>query len=319
MIKNTTLQDILELPPADLKISTAAGGHMAYNHLIIEAPHDKLFVKSYDPSQFTSDLHRQHSLDYLTKEYLYFKYLKTKKYNNIPKRFELINDQILAMDALLIENGWHWRIPKNKNDANQYASDILLALDHLGKIKTPDITLKVDIRSTYEILVNEGWQDIDDQKMKLIKNKIKSCSKKLATDFNINTNDFISNLESLQSVALDTIYNGDFYFSHNDARHSNIAWHPKLGVKVVDWSWAGNAPKNGDSTMFIIDLAKSGHNVKQHLKSHFNYGFALTLIGYWLSHSIVDEHNKKSNVRLHQIASAISAYQLINTAVLDLN
>ncbi len=319
MTKNTSLKDILELPSDLLTVSGAVGGHMAYNHLIIEAPHDKLFVKSYDPNQFTNDLHRQHSLDYLTKEFLYFKYLKTKKYNNIPKRFELINDQILAMDALLIKSGWHWRIPKNKNDADQYTSDVLLALARLGKIKTPDITLKVDIRPTYQILVSEGWQDIDDQKMKLIKNKIKSYSKKLATEFNINTDDFISNLESLQSVALDTAYNGDFYLSHNDARQSNIAWHPELGVKVVDWSWAGDGPKNGDSTMFIIDLAKSGHNVKKHLKSHFNYGFALTLIGYWLSHSIVDAHNKKSNVRLHQIASAVSAYRLINAAILDLN
>ncbi len=319
MIKNTPLQNILDLPPNQLQVSTAVGGHMAYKHLIVTSLHDKLFIKSYDPDQFTSDIHRQHSLDYLTKEYLYLEYLHKKKYNEIPKRFELINGQILAMDALLVENGWHWQTPKNKTNANKYIDDILAALNNLGEIKTPDISAKVDVRSTYEILISEGWYDIDDKKIKKIKSKINSLSGRLATDFNINTDDFINNLDSLQSVALDTKYNGAFYLSHNDARQSNVAWHPEFGVKIIDWSWAGDGPKNGDSTMFIIDLAKSGYNVNKYLKSHFNYGFALTLIGYWLAHSIVNAHNKRSNVRLHQIASAISAYRLINNAVQDLN
>ena len=98
--------------------------------------------------------------------------------------------------------------------------------------------------------------------------------------------------------------------AHNDARQSNIAWHPEQGVRIVDWSWADPAPKNADATMFLIDLAKSGHDVSGHL-ARFNRDYAVILAGFWLAHSTWQARDAGSTVREHQVASAASALELI--------
>jgi thiamine kinase-like enzyme len=101
-----------------------------------------------------------------------------------------------------------------------------------------------------------------------------------------------------------------FYFTHHDLRQANLAWHPQLGVKIIDWSWAGTGRKYSDTTTLLIDLHKSGHDVEKYL-DYFNPDHALTLIGFWLAHSLWPTKSDDDSVRFHQVVSAISAYNLL--------
>jgi len=98
--------------------------------------------------------------------------------------------------------------------------------------------------------------------------------------------------------------------AHNDARQSNIAWHENEGVRMVDWSWADPAPEHADTTMFLVDLAKSGHDVTPYMYS-INKEYLVTLIGFWLAHSIWETRDGSTTVREQQVASAVAAYQLL--------
>lgn len=64
--------------------------------------------------------------------------------------------------------------------------------------------------------------------------------------------------------------------------------------------------------MFLIDLAKSGHDISAY-KHELNQDFAVTLIGFWLAHSTWETRDSNTTVREHQIASASVAFQLLNS------
>jgi hypothetical protein len=97
--------------------------------------------------------------------------------------------------------------------------------------------------------------------------------------------------------------------AHADLRQSNLAWHPTEGVKIVDWSWAGPSSPGLDKTSFLIDLAKSGVDITRYA-NHFDTVHARKLMGFWLGRAI-QPALPGSIVREHQLASAITAFELL--------
>ena len=68
---------------------------------------------------------------------------------------------------------------------------------------------------------------------------------------------------------------------------------------------------NSDTTMFLVDLTKSGIDVSEYLDRYFNPDHAHILIGFWLARALEPPSKSNPEVRLHQLASAITAYNLI--------
>lgn len=310
----TTLKGILELPPELLTVTPADGGHMAYDHLHIDGPHDRLFVKAHDASQFTDDFREKHSRDYLRKEQHYFSHLQAQKYASVPKRTELINDTILAMDAFRIEDRHLWRAPFGEH-FHAYTSSILKALTKLGDITPPSTEYHADINPTYPTFWAEGWNDLSDPKLDQVREKIALFTRQFRPEFHGSAIDLSRNLKDLRDQALLSEAPTDFVLAHNDARQSNIAWNlnTQEDVILVDWSWADLAPRGADTTMFLIDLAKSGHDVSSYMETYFNKDHALTLIGFWLGHGLWNTRDGSTTVRMHQVASAVAAYKLIQS------
>ena len=308
----TKLSEILSQPSELLTISPAIGGHMAYCHLLVDGPNDRLFVKAYDPKQFTDDVRRQHSLEYLHKENSVLGYLSENRYTYIPNRFELIDHKLIAMDAFRSDEGWNWRVPKSKIQKKQYISDVLIALEKLHSIPLPLTDISRNVASTCQVLQQEGWSSINMHSLLKIRQRVDQLSKKFDKRLQSITIDLLDNLDDMRSTAQPMKLPQYLVLSHNDARQANIAWHPDLGVKLVDWSWADAAPEFADSTMFLIDLAKSGVDVTPYLEKYFDKKYALTLIGFWLAHSILPTHNGSDTVRMQQVASATESYNLIN-------
>jgi hypothetical protein len=48
------------------------------------------------------------------------------------------------------------------------------------------------------------------------------------------------------------------------------------------------------------------------MNEYFNENHAPTLIGFWLAHSLWVTHDGSDTVRSHQVASAATAFELIN-------
>jgi hypothetical protein len=289
---------------------------MAYDHLFIDGPRDRLFIKAHDPDQFTDTFREKHSRDYLYKEQFYFDHLRSVGYSAIPERTELIDGTILAMDALRIEDNWLWRAPKNEL-FDTYVTDVLNAFDSLATVKPPETSYHQDINPTYPTLWIEGWNDLSNTKVKAVREKIGLFMRQFPIHSHGYALDLSRSILELRDASLAYTPPTEYVVSHNDARQSNIAWHPKKGVKIVDWSWADQAPKGADATMFLIDLAKSGHDVSKYLNNYFVVDHAKTLIGFWLAHSLWETRDGSSTVRMHQIASAVYAFKLINDVYED--
>ncbi|MGV9001627.1 MAG: NUDIX domain-containing protein [Candidatus Saccharimonadaceae bacterium] len=302
---------ILAVPEADREIITIDAGHMAYRHYITTHQEDRIFVKEHDASQFSDPLRESHSRAYLKKEYALYTHLAAEGFQAIPERINLIGDSLLAMEYLSNEDGWHWKAPAHT--VTPYTEDVLAALDALQSTRPIDTTEYHKIISpTYETVWREGWDAIDEQAAHQIKEKITE----FASQWNFEQQEVAlqlrDTLEQLQTRAMTLSRNPQLFPSHNDARQSNIAWHPTKGVRIVDWSWADHAPENADTTMFLIDLAKSGHDI-QNYSEKINSDYALTLLGFWLGHSIWDTRDGSTSVREHQVASAATAFRLVTT------
>jgi ADP-ribose pyrophosphatase YjhB (NUDIX family) len=310
--RQNSLRDILNQPTDSLTITEAMGGHMAYGHTLISSTDDHLFIKSYDPAQFTDKVRMEHSLAYLKKEHMYLLHLKASGYSRIPSRFDFIDGTALVMDALLPEHGWHWRTPTEASLEQRYINEVLEALRNLNDIPAPDSECENGICPTLQTLEQEGWQSVNETNKPRIKERVMALSQHFDKPLREATLDMLSSIDKLQQTFGSRVSVKELVLSHNDARQSNIAWHPELGVKIVDWSWGDPAPQGADSTMFLIDLAKSGVDVSQHLE-HFNQDHAITLIGWWLAHSLWATHGGKDTVRMQQAASAVTAYQLLKT------
>ena len=90
-----------------------------------------------------------------------------------------------------------------------------------------------------------------------------------------------------------------------------MAWHPKRGTKLIDWSWSGPGESGSDITSLLIDLHKSGHNISNYYKE-INLDHCLTLMGFWLNHATWP-YRSDDTLRFQQFLSALSAYEIYTT------
>lgn len=307
--KQRAIETLLAVPESDRTTYPIDAGHMAYHHYVTSDGSDSAFVKRHDASQFTDPFREMHSRAYLKKEHAHYKHLASQGFTAIPERVALIDDSLLAMDHLSEADGWVWKAPDDQLD--EYITSTLAALNAL-QTTTPleSPAHHQEVAPTYETFWREGWDAIDDESEQKIIDKIISLSRHWSDEQKQAVKELIENLPTLRKVAAGLDRNPPLFPAHNDARQSNIAWHPQLGTKLVDWSWADNAPSGADVTMFLIDLKKSGKSIDSY-ESMVNKEFALTLLGFWLGHSIWETKDGSSKVREHQIASASTAFQVI--------
>lgn len=176
---------------------------------------------------------------------------------------------------------------------------MIAALNDIGHTNYTDTS---QVTLTYPTLQNEGWNTYPEYReaiLHVLTDAGGDHSAKLATELD----EIYEHYKRLPKRPLDS-------FCHGDMRQSNVAWHPSEGVRIVDWSWAGNSPSGLDTTSFLIDLAKSGIDISAH-REHFAIDQALLLIGFWLHHSTWPTPTDDTTVRQHQIASAVTAWQLV--------
>lgn len=310
---DTTIEDIIHKPKDELEVTVIDAGHMAYDHLFVSDGQTRLFVKAHDASRFTDPFREAHSREYLDKENTIMNDLKDQEYFALPNRVALLDEStILAMDALHPDEGWLWEAPKEADAFDAYVTDVIDAFDVLQtKIEPVDAHYHKGIEDTYTTFWKEGWDDITDEKLELITDKIKELSANWKPSQKYVAAYLMLNLKNLKEKAAALERDVPLYMSHNDARQSNIAWRQGDGAKIVDWSWGDVAPKDADVTMFLIDLRKSGHNVFKYF-DRMNQDQALVLIGFWLAHSLWQTRDGSTTVREHQVAAACAAYELIH-------
>jgi len=311
--KPRSIQEILSIPEEDREVVVIDAGHMAYDHYFTRHQHDHLFVKAHDSSRFSDAFREAHSRAYLQKEYSLFRHLQEQNFAFVPERVALVEDTLLAMDALHPDDGWQWRAPRQPDAFDTYVTDITSVFDQLQTITPPsNPEYHKAIKDTYGTIWEEGWDSINDEALERIVAKIRGFSEHWSPEQHALSEYLINNLPAIQEQARNQSRNQQLFMAHNDARQSNIAWHPKHGTRLVDWSWGDTGPKNADSTMFLIDLVKSGRAVETHMTS-FNHDYAHTLIGFWLAHSLWQTRDGGQTVREHQVASAVAAFKLLQT------
>jgi hypothetical protein len=283
---------------------------MAYDHMFVKDETDRLFVKAHDASRFTDDFREAHSRAYLQKEYAIFTTLGSQGYTALPKRVDLVDDSLLAMDALHEDDGWLWRAPEDGR-FDHYVRDVLQSLDRLQAMPIPTEPFYHQmINPTYETYWREGWDDITGEKIPALIDKIVE----LSATWNVKQREYaqslIDDLPILIKIATDLDRSAVMVMAHNDARQSNIAWHPEHGAKLVDWSWGDPAPFNADSTMFLVDLAKSGYDVSSY-SEYLNKDQVIVYIGFLLAHCLWKTRDGSTTVREQQVASASAAHRLL--------
>jgi hypothetical protein len=308
--KRLTLDRNLDI----VNISDVNAGHMMYQKLRIQSANgDLYFVKTSDDSLLTDKTEADKMWQYLIKEQYAYDILDRNGFTHIPK-VELDN-RSLVMEYLANDQGWYWNAPDKESD--KYVSDVLSALGELENLPISEELDQVESLTSTQKLFKRGWQTIDDLKIIKILNR--------SDDFEIQLKDHIfSGIEYIDTIINDVefreelIKNTDRYIKlptnnvgHFDARQANIGWHPVYGVKIIDWSWVSRGPAKSDSTMFLIDLHKSGVDVSEYIDTHFDVNHANLLIGYWLSRCAEPSFNNLDNVRFHQYASAVSAGSLL--------
>ena len=304
------IHDILSQPKESLDIEIIDAGHMAYDHLFVRDAESTLFVKEHVAERFDDPFREAHSRAYLEKEFALFEHAAERGYAYIPDRVELVNDALLAMDALHEDEGWLWRAPEDER-TGQYIRDTLQALDQLALVPVPkNPQYWENINPTYETFWREGWDDLTPEKMPALEAKVAQLTETWSSEQQVVTQQMMRALPALQARAGAVNRNVEMVMAHNDARQSNIAWHPDHGAKLVDWSWGDPAPKHADTTMFLVDLVKAGYDVSEYTDS-VNVDQLITLIGFWLAHSLWQTRDGSTTVREQQVASATAAYRLL--------
>lgn len=309
-----TIATGLGYTPEQLTFSAADGGHMAYKRLFIEAPDTgkTYFIKGQDSTMFTDAEREDHALQYLKKEQMIFDYLRSQGYNSIPAETGLIEGSYLVMESLLKDAGWYWRAPRDNPELfGQYVQSVLASYDALQEIPLPDESYFFPKR-IMKVFMEEGWDHINPAHIQKIRSNAQTLRSRLYPETDAVLDEVLDTLPELipKGQALyDTMQ--PYYLTHHDARQANIAWHPEFGTKNIDLSWVDIGWKNADATMLLIDLAKSGHDVSPYLSEYFNPEHALLLMGHWISRSAEPTRDANPIVRLHQLASALTAYRLL--------
>lgn len=310
-----TIAEGLGYRPDELQLRSADGGHMAYRRLFVDVPsvQKTYFVKGQDSSLFTDDEREVHARQYLLKEHMLFDYLRKSGFMHVPEETGLIADSYLVMQGLQAEQGWHWRAPRDNPELfESYVRSVLGSFDALQNVPIPNEEYFFPKR-ILKVYMEEGWDYLDKNQIE----KVKIASEKLRSKLHPETAAVLDELLSRLPEIVPTgqaLYDNaqQYYLSHHDARQANIAWHPDHGARVIDLSWVDIGFKNADSTMFLIDLAKAGHDVSPYMNAYFNPDHALLLMGHWLGRCAEPTRDSIPTVRLHQLASALTAYRLLN-------
>ena len=281
------------------------GGHMQYDKIIATKNDHSVFIKR--TSTRYDDIKRNRLRQYLRKEAFMMSYLRCHGYSGIPPRSILRDDDTFIMETMTSNEGWLWRAKSETLDA--YVKSAKEKFDELENI--PVLPDTFDIESSRDSFIKEGWASLDKQKIAKLRElslgfldrltpHSQNIAKKLLTDLPalLNAGDQHSDIKKL-------------VFCHHDIRQSNMAWHPKRGTKLIDWSWSGPGEPGSDITSLLIDLHKSGHNISNYYKE-INLDHCLTLMGFWLNHTTWP-YRGDDTLRFQQFLSALSAYEIYTT------
>ncbi len=300
-LANKQLTEAFHFPDT---ITEVDAGHMEYNKLICEKDGTAVFAKQHDLERFTDIDRYTRAYTYLEKEAFIMAHLRQKSFRHIPQH-SILHDTTLAMDALQEKDGWRWRAETENLEA--YISDTLQAFQALEAMPAPADAFTVE--PSYESLRAEGWWSFDTKMVAKLEERLQQFAPRLSEASQATARALLADIDELRRVAMAPRAMPHFVFCHHDVRQSNLAWHPEHGTKLVDWSWAGLGEPGSDSTSFLIDLAKSGHDILAY-REHINPHHCLTLIGFWLAHSTWPIH-KDDTVRFQQFVSALSGYEVL--------
>lgn len=279
-------------------------GHMEYTKLLIENGTSPVFAKQHDPDRFTDEDRAARAYSYLEKEAFTMAHLRQQNFANIPER-SLLHADALIMDAFREEDGWRWRAESDALDA--YISDTLEALAALETQPLPADSFAID--PSYESIRTEGWQSFTDETIHQLEERLEQFAPRLNETAKQTAKELLADITILHHASLQPHEVPHFVFCHHDLRQSNLAWHPEHGTKLIDWSWAGVGEPKSDSTSFLIDIAKSGHDISAY-RDYINPHRCLALIGFWLAHSTWPAHGDDT-VRFQQFVSALSGYEVL--------
>lgn len=262
------------------------------------------FIKEHEDSAFTDPIRARHSRAYLVKEHVVYDRLKTAGFAALPSGTALHEDSLLTMEALHPRDGWRWKRPDDLELQHRYIAETLDTLRELERHDASELpSFLPDINDSFPTIQREGWHNYSASRPKIIA-LLSECQISGATQLREKVDELYTNYRQLPAAVPSV-------FSHHDIRQSNIAWHPEKGVKIIDWSWAGQGVPGTDTTSLLIDIAKSGVDVLDYLHEYFNPDHALVLIGFWLEHSTWPTASGDQTVRLHQVASAIAGASLL--------
>lgn len=282
------------------------GGHMRYHKVIATKDESTVFVKQHEPAAYTDPVKSQRCQEYLAKEAVMLSHLRHYNFTSIPSQSVFCRDRrLLAMETLSPAQGWQWYAHSVSLD--RYLKDAIEAFDRLAHIPPPADTFPIE--PALHSMWREGWQALDPSRIALLKEKLPLFASKLHPSAQQAAEELMRLLPLLRHEHLQRQPSPSLVLCHHDIRQSNIAWHPKHGIKIVDWSWADLGEPGSDITSLLIDLHKSGHDVSayQHL---INPSHCLTLIGFWLGHATWPSHGDP-DIRFQQFLSAVSAYELL--------
>lgn len=297
-----SLVKIAEFSENDRNIN---GGHMQYDKIIATKNGHSVFIKQ--TSTKYGDVKRNRLRQYLRKEAFIISYLRCHGYSGIPSRSILRDDDTFIMETMTPNEGWLWRAKSETLDA--YIKSAKEKFDELENIPLPPDTF--DIESSRDSFIKEGWGSLDEQKIAKLR--------ELSLGFLDRLTPHSQNIAKKLLADLPTLLNAGgrhsdikkLVFCHHDIRQSNMAWHPKRGTKLIDWSWSGPGKSGSDITSLLIDLHKSGHNISNYYKE-INLDHCLTLMGFWLNHATWP-YRGDDTLRFQQFLSALSAYEIYTT------
>ncbi len=303
--------------PEQLTFRSADGGHMAYKRLFVDTPDGAktYFIKGQDGALFSDQERESHALQYLKKEHMLFAYLRDSDYAQIPGETGLIDDSFLIMEGLPKESGWYWRAPRDDPELfDRYMQSVLASFDDLQQIPIPGEEYFFPKR-ILKVYMDEGWNRLDSAHIARVGTAANELRSKLRLETEAYLDEVLHALPELVPAG-QALYDvaQPYYLSHHDARQANIAWHPEHGTRNIDLSWMDIGFKNADSTMLLIDLAKAGHNIQPYMEQYFNPDHALLMMGHWLGRSAEPTRDGNPIVRLHQLASAVTAFSLLKNA-----
>lgn len=281
------------------------GGHMQYDKIIATKNDHSVFIKQ--TSTRYDDIKRNRLRQYLRKEAFTTSYLRCHGYNGIPSRSILRDDDTFIMETMTPDEGWLWRAKNETLDI--YIKSAKEKFDELENIPLPPDTF--DIESSRDSFIKEGWASLDEQKIAKLRELSLGFLDRLTPHSQNITKKLLADLPALLNAGSRHSDIKKLVFCHHDIRQSNMAWHPKRGTKLIDWSWSGPGESGSDITSLLIDLHKSGHNISNYYKE-INLNHCLTLMGFWLNHATWP-YRGDDTLRFQQFLSALSAYEIYTT------